>query len=83
MVLLYISDDFILLRVNGELFVEYLFLIDGDIMIKIYYLMCEVIDDDYELINLDVIMVSVVNVDVYLLLFSVDVIVYYIGDYNY
>lgn len=83
MALPYTSDDFTLPRANGESFVEYPFLTDGDTTTKIYHLMCEVTEDDYEPIDLDVTMASAANADVHSLPFPADATAYHIGDYNH
>ncbi len=78
----YTSADFTTPRANGDSYIEYPFITQGDNATKVYHLICEVNHDDYIPIALDTAMSNATAADVLVLPFTADATAYCVGDYN-
>ena len=78
----YTSGDFTSARANGESWVEYPFIEQGDNATKVYHLVCEVNEADYAPIALDTTMASASNADVISLPFTANAAAYHVGDFG-
>ena len=78
----YTSGDFTSARANGESWIEYPFIEQGDNTTKVYHLVCEVNEADYAPIALDTTMANASNADVISLPFTADAAAYHVGDFG-
>ena len=78
----YTSGDFTSARANGESWVEYPFIEQGDNATKVYHLVCVVNEADYAPIALDTTMANASNADVISLPFTADAAAYHVGDFG-